>query len=380
MLYMERRVIMNDRDYMLRAIELAKKGIGWTAPNPMVGAVIVKDGKIIGEGYHRKCGELHAERNAFASLTESAEGADIYVTLEPCCHYGRTPPCTQAIIENKIARVFIGSRDPNPLVSGKGAALLRENGIEVFEDFLRDECDEINPVFFKYITTKNPYVVMKYAMSLDGKIAAHTGKSKWITGETARRHVHNLRGYYSAILAGIGTVIADDPMLNCRLENAHQPIRVIVDTNLRIPLDSNICKTANEFSTMIACVNADGGKKKSLEDFGIDVAVLPEKDGHVDLKALMKLLGEMQISSVLIEGGGEINEAALRADIVDHIYAYTAPKIIGGKSAKTPVEGLGADSPDMGAKLKNPKITQLGEDILIEYDVEKGFSDVHGNN
>ena len=335
---------MNDRDYMLRAIELAKKGIGWTAPNPMVGAVIVKDGRIIGEGYHRKCGELH----------------------------GRTPPCTQAIIENKIARVFIGSRDPNPLVSGKGAALLREHGIEVFEDFLREECDEINPVFFKYITSKNPYVVLKYAMSLDGKIAAHTGKSKWITGETARRHVHNLRGYYSAVLAGIGTVIADDPMLNCRLENSHQPLRVIVDTNLRIPLDSKICKTANEFPTLIACVNAAGGKKKAIENLGADVIVLPEKDGHVCLKSLMNHLGKMQISSVLIEGGGDINESALRADIVNHIYAYIAPKIIGGKSAKTPVEGLGAESPDMGATLKNPKITQLGEDILIEYDVERG--------
>ena len=371
---------MNSRDYMLRAKKKKKKGIGWTAPNPMVGAVIVKDGKIIGEGYHKKCGKLHAERNAFASLTESAEGADIYVTLEPCCHYGRTPPCTQAIIDNKIARVFIGSRDPNPLVSGKGAAMLREHGIEVYEDFLRDECDEINPVFFKYITTKTPYVVMKYAMSADGKIAAHTGKSKWITSETARSHVHSLRGYYSAILAGIGTVLADDPMLNCRLENMHQPLRVIVDTNLRIPLDCKLCRTANKFPTMIACVNADIEKKKSLEAFGVDVRVIPEKDGHVCLKSLMKLLGEMQISSVLIEGGGEINEAALRADIVNHIYAYVAPKIIGGKSAKTPVEGLGAESPDLGAKLYNAKITPIGEDILIEYDVERGFSNVHGNS
>lgn len=371
---------MNDRDYMLRAISLAKKGIGWTAPNPMVGAVIVKEGRIIGEGFHRKCGELHAERNAFASLTQSAEGADIYVTLEPCCHFGRTPPCTQAIIDNKIARVFIGSRDPNPLVSGKGASILREHGITVIEDFLREECDEINPVFFKYITTKTPYTVIKYAMSLDGKIAAYTGESKWITGETAREHVHSLRGYYSAILAGIGTVLADDPMLNCRLDNAHQPLRVIVDTNLRIPLDSKICKTANEFPTMTACVNGDSDKINALKKLGIDVRILPEKDGHADLKALMKLLGEMQISSVLIEGGGEINEAAFRADIADHIYAYIAPKIIGGKSAKTPVEGLGAASPDLGAKLCNSKITHLGEDILIEYDIERGFADVHGNS
>ena len=371
---------MTNRDYMLRAVELAKKGIGWTAPNPMVGAVIVKDGRIIGEGCHKKCGELHAERNAFASLTESAEGADMYVTLEPCCHFGRTPPCTQAIIENKISRVFIGSRDPNPLVSGKGAALLREHGIEVFEDFLREECDEINPVFFHYITTKTPYTAMKYAMSLDGKIAAYTGKSKWITGEAARRHVHSLRGYYSAIMAGIGTVLADDPMLNCRIENAHQPLRVVVDTNLRIPLDCQLCRTAKDYPTMVAYVNGDSDKIKSLEALGVKTAAMPEKDGHTDLNSLMKLLGEMQISSVLIEGGGEINEAALRAGIVNHVYAYIAPKLIGGKNAKTPVEGLGAESPDSGARLTNAKITWFVEDILIEYDVERGFSDVHGNS
>lgn len=368
---------MSNKDFMRLAIELAKKGVGWTAPNPMVGAVIVKDGRIIGTGYHERCGELHAERNAFKSLKESAEGASLYVTLEPCCHYGRTPPCTEAIIENKIAKVFIGSRDPNPLVSGEGAKILREHGIEVVEDFLRDECDGINSVFFHYITTKTPYVAMKYAMSLDGKISAFTGKSKWITGETARSHVHALRGYYSGILVGIGTVLADDPMLNCRLENAHQPLRIIVDSSLRIPLDSNICKTAFEYPTLVACTNGDEEKKRKLEEMGVRVEVLPERDGHVDLKKLMVLLGEMQISSVLIEGGGEINEAALRADIVNYIYAYIAPKLIGGRTAKTPVEGIGAVSPDKGAQLKNLKVTHLGEDILLMYDVERGFADVH---
>ena len=228
---------MQEQEYMRRAIELAKKGMGWTNPNPLVGAVIVKDGRIIGEGYHRRCGELHAERNAIASLTESAEGATIYVTLEPCCHYGKTPPCTEAIIEQKIARVVIGSRDPNPFVAGKGAQLLREHGIVVEEDFLREECDAINPVFFHYIVTQKPYVVMKYAMTLDGKIATHTGASKWITGEEARHHVHELRGHYAAIMAGIGTVLADDPMLNCRREGAHQPLRVIVDSNSFTPED-----------------------------------------------------------------------------------------------------------------------------------------------
>ncbi len=362
-----------DQKYMERAISLARKGAGFANPNPMVGAVIVKNGKIIGEGYHKKCGELHAERNAFASLKESCEGGDIYVTLEPCCHFGRTPPCTQAIIDNKIARVIIGSRDPNPLVSGKGAEMLREHGIEVIEDFLRDKCDEINPVFFKYITTKKPYCAIKYAMSLDGKIAAYTGKSKWITSEAARQHVHALRGEYSAILAGIGTVLADDPMLNCRIENSHQPLRVIADSDLRIPLDSNIIKTANEYPTLIACVNADENKKKLIEEMGAKVVTVEEKSGHADLSRLMNILGELQISSVLIEGGGEINESALRSGIVDKVYAYIAPKIIGGKTAKTPVEGLGADSPDNAAFLCSPKITMIGSDILIEYDVERGF-------
>ncbi|MBQ2444738.1 MAG: bifunctional diaminohydroxyphosphoribosylaminopyrimidine deaminase/5-amino-6-(5-phosphoribosylamino)uracil reductase RibD, partial [Clostridia bacterium] len=263
------------RKYMLRAIELAKKGIGFAAPNPMVGAVIVKDDRIIGEGYHRKCGELHAERNAFASLTESAEGAEIYVTLEPCCHYGRTPPCTEAIIENKISRVFIGSRDPNPLVSGKGAEILREHGIEVTEDFMREECDELNPIFFHYITKKIPYTAIKFAITLDGKIASYTGASKWITGEKAREHVHSLRGYYSSILAGIGTVLADDPMLNCRIENSHQPLRIVADKDMRIPFDSKLCMTAKEFPLLIACCNADSEKKKTLESMGAEVVILP---------------------------------------------------------------------------------------------------------
>ena len=202
---------MTDQEYMLRAIQLAKKGEGWTNPNPMVGAVIVKDGKIIGEGYHKKYGELHAERNAIASLTESAEGAVIYVTLEPCCHHGKTPPCTEAIIEQKIRKVVIGSRDPNPKVAGKGVQMLREAGVTVVEDFMREECDQLNPVFFHYITTKTPYVVMKYAMTLDGKIATKTGASKWITGESARKEVQHMRHQYMGIMAGIGTVLADAP-------------------------------------------------------------------------------------------------------------------------------------------------------------------------
>ena len=364
---------MEDKEYMRRAIVLAQKAGGYAAPNPLVGAVIVKDGRIIGEGYHRRCGEWHAERNALASLTESAEGAVMYVTLEPCCHVGRTPPCTEAIIEHKIAKVFIGSRDPNPLVSGKGAKLLREHGIEVQEDFLREECDALNPIFFHYITTHTPYAALKYAMTLDGKIAAYTGASQWITGAEARQHVQTLRSRYSAVMVGIGTALADDPMLNCRIEGAHQPWRIVVDSHLRLSPDSRLCRTAQEYPTMIACLDTDTDKRKILEEMGVTVVVCPEEDGHVSLPYLMRALADRQISSVLIEGGGQLSESALRSHIIQHIYAYIAPKLLGGRDAKTPVEGQGADHPDAAAQLTYRRMTRLGEDWLLEYDVERGM-------
>lgn len=358
-----------DRRFMRRAIELARKGAGHTAPNPMVGAVIVKEGRVIGEGYHHRCGEKHAEREAFAALTESAEGATLYVTLEPCCHQGRTPPCTEAVIEHDIARVVIGSRDPNPLVSGKGAAQLRAHGITVEEDFLREECDELNPEFFHYITTGLPYVIIKYAMTLDGKIASRTGASRWITGEEARGHVHKMRGRYAAVMAGIGTVLADDPMLNCRLPGAHQPLRVIADSRLRIPTDSRIMRSAKEYPTLIVCAESSAAKREALEGLGAEVLCLPDGQGRTDLKALMKDLGERRISSVLAEGGGELHEALLRNGCADHVMAYIAPMLMGGKDAKSPVGGIGFASPDEAVRLKDRRITPLGEDLLLEYDI-----------
>lgn len=376
---------IEDQKYMQRAIELAAKGGGWTNPNPNVGAVIVRDGRIIGEGYHERCGQLHAERNAFAHLTEDASGATIYVTLEPCCHYGKTPPCTEAIIEHNIARVVIGSRDPNPLVAGKGAKLLREKGIVVEEDFMREECDKLNAIFFHHITTGKPYVAMKYAMTLDGKIATRTGASKWITGDKAREHVHTKRSRYAAILAGIGTVLADDPMLNARIDNAHQPVRVIVDTSLRIPMDSNIVKSAGEYKTIVACKSLEQPdkqieKKNQLEKLGITVVELPLVDGHVSLKSLMEYLASQGLDSVYIEGGGQIHESALKEGIVNHVYAYVAPKIFGGSEAKTPVEGVGVSVPDECAKLILTDTSVLGEDILLEYEVKGGMNDVYWNS
>lgn len=360
-----------NKEYMLRAIELAKQGWGYTNPNPMVGAVIVKDDRIIGEGYHHKCGELHAERNAFASLKESAQGADLYVTLEPCCHFGRTAPCTDAIIENKIARVFIGSKDPNPKVSGKGVKILREHGIEVVENVCKDECDAINPVFFHYITKRRPYIVMKYAMTLDGKIATSTGKSKWITDEKARNHVHKLRAGYAAILCGIGTVLADDPMLNARIPGAHQPVRIVLDSKLRIPVTSNLVMTAREYKTVIVCAHMNS-KKEILEAHGCEVLCLPGADGKVDIHALVDELGKRQIDSVLVEGGGEIHDAFRLAGLVDHVCCYLAPKLFGGANAKTPVGGVGINETNEAMLLTNRKLTVLGNDLLIEYDCKGG--------
>lgn len=367
---------MAEEQFMKRAIELAKQGVGWTAPNPLVGAVVVKNGRVIGEGYHRKYGELHAERNALAACTEDPAGATLYVTLEPCCHYGKTPPCTEIIIEKKIAKVVIGSRDPNPKVAGKGARILREHGINVVEDYMREACDALNPVFFHYITTKTPYVVLKFAMTLDGKIATRTGASKWITGEAARNHVHQLRGRYAGILAGIGTVLADDPMLNCRIDGAHQPLRIILDSHLRIPMGSRLVRSAKEYPLLIVCNESTRGREEGtnriqkLEEAGAKVWTLPEKNGHPDLNVLMQRLGEEKIDSVLIEGGGTVNEAALKAHIVHHVYAYIAPKIFGGEDAKTPVEGSGIRLPQECAKLRLAKITVLLNDMLLEYDVE----------
>lgn len=360
---------MTDRDYMTKAIELAKKGEGWTNPNPLVGAVIVKEGRIIGEGYHARFGELHAERNAIASLTESAEGATIYVTLEPCCHYGNTPPCTEAIIEQKISKVVIGSRDPNPKVAGKGAEILRKAGIKVEEDFMREECDNLNAVFFHYITNKTPYVVMKYAMTADGKIATKTGASKWVTGKEARNEVQLMRHRYMGIMVGIGTVLADDPMLNTRLEGKKSPIRIICDSKLRIPTDCQICKTAKAYPTIIAYSEENREKSRQLTELGIQLIRCPDGKGEVDLKKLMEYLGEQGIDSVLLEGGGTLNDSALRAEIVHKLMVFVAPKLFGGENSKTPVAGIGVDEPSEAAMMKFKGVKQIGEDLLLEYEM-----------
>lgn len=237
---------MNHQDYMRLALELAERGAGWTNPNPLVGAVIVKDGAIIGQGYHQRYGQAHAERNALQSCTQDPRGATLYVTLEPCCHQGKQPPCTQAILDAGIAKVVVGSHDPNPLVAGKGLEILRSHGIEVETGVCQEACDALNQVFFHYIRTRRPYVVMKYAMTMDGKIATRTGASRWITGPEARAQVHRDRNRYAAILVGVGTVLTDDPLLTCRMEGGRNPLRIVCDTHLRTPLDRQLVRTASQ--------------------------------------------------------------------------------------------------------------------------------------
>ncbi len=360
---------------MRRALELAKQGEGYTSPNPMVGCVVVKDGRIISEGWHERYGEYHAERNALLRCKEDPTGADLYVTLEPCCHYGKTPPCTEIIIEKKIGRVFVGSMDSNPLVAGKGVQILRDAGIEVETGILADECCRLNEVFYHYMETGMPFCVMKYAMTLDGKIACVTGDSKWVTGETAREHVHLLRKRYKGILVGIGTVLADDPMLNCRLENGVDPVRIVCDSSLRIPEEAQLVKTAKDIPTIVACcasrTDSEAARQKIqvLEASGVKVLVQENTD-RVDLKKLMQALAAEKIDSVLIEGGAGIHASALEAGIVNKVYAYIAGKLVGGKEAPTPIGGTGILKMADAVKLHDMKVNTFGEDICISGYVE----------
>ena len=378
-----------DIEYMQRAIALAKKGAGFVNPNPMVGCVVVKDNEIIAEGYHEYYGGLHAERNALANTAADCKDATLYVTLEPCCHHGKTPPCTDIIIEKGIKKVVVGLLDPNPLVAGKGISILQNAGIEVVTGVEEDKIKELNKVFLKYIKTKRPYVILKTAMTLDGKIASHTGDSKWITNEKSRQLVHKLRSEMMGIVAGIGTVKADNPMLNCRLEgqqttdnrqqSVRQPIRIIVDTKASISLDSNIVKTANEYRTILAIgrdVTPVASEKTTdnrqqttadiLKSFNVEILQCEEKDGHVDINDLMIKLGQMGIDSLLLEGGSCLNAAFLEAGCVDEVYAFIAPKIIGGEHSKSPIGGKGIELMKDAITFDKVEIEQIENDILIK--------------
>lgn len=355
--------------YMHRALRLAKRGAGYTNPNPLVGAVLVRNDRIIGEGYHEVYGSNHAEINAILHATEEVRGADLYVTLEPCSHYGNTPPCAQTILDKGIKRVIVAAEDPNPLVSGRGIALLRENGVEVITGVLEKESRKLNEIFIKYITTGNPFCILKAAMSLDGKIATRTGDSQWITGESARRQVHLLRHRVACVMTGIGTVLSDDPQLTTRLpgKKGKDAVRVIVDSSARIPLSAKVLNVDSNAPAIVAVTEKAPDKKiRELERMGAKVILTPQAENGVDLAFLMKKLGEQGLDSVLLEGGSALNESALRQGIVDKVIFFIGPILIGGDTAKTAVGGRGIDFLKDACRLQNLRTQFFGPDILVE--------------
>ena len=354
---------------MRRALELSKKGVGFVNPNPLVGAVIVKDNKIIGEGYHEYFGGPHAEINAFKNAKEDVEGATMYVTLEPCSHYGKTPPCAHAIVRNKIAKVVIGMIDPNPMVAGRGIEILRSNGIEVTTGIMHKEIEKTNEIFIKYITQNEPFCIMKTAMTLDGKIATAIGDSKWISNERSRQHVHELRHMLTGIMVGIGTVLKDDPELTTRREGkiSRNPIRIIIDSKAKIPLEAKVLKCDEKTKTIIATTEfAQESKVEALKQKGVEVIITPSKNNRVDLKYLIRALGDLGIDSILLEGGSTLNYSALEEGIVDKIITFISPKIFGGTSGKTPVGGEGIEHVKDSILLTDTEVTRFNEDIMIE--------------
>jgi diaminohydroxyphosphoribosylaminopyrimidine deaminase/5-amino-6-(5-phosphoribosylamino)uracil reductase len=353
---------------MKTALELAARARGRTSPNPMVGACVVRDGKIAGCGFHRRAGTPHAEVHALRDAGEQARGATLYVNLEPCCHHGRTGPCTEAVIQAGIARVVVAMADPNPLVASKGIRALQDAGIEVTLGVLEDEARELNEVFIKYITTGLPFVVAKAAVSLDGKIATRTGRSKWITGEAARAYGHRLRDWYDAIMVGIGTVLADDPSLTTRLPGGggRDPVRVIVDSQARTPLKARVLTQPSGAATLIATTaGASPARVELLRQAGAKVLVAGAGP-RVDLAGLLKILVQEGITSVLIEGGAAIHGSALAERIVDKAAWFIAPIIIGGRDAPGAVGGEGVNDPSEAAELERLKISRLGPDICVE--------------
>lgn len=357
-----------DIHFMRKAVNIAKKGRGLTSPNPMVGAIIVKDGNIISEGYHVKAGTPHAEVIALKNAGSSAKDATLYVNVEPCCHTNkRTPPCTTAIIEAGIRRVVVSMIDPNPEVAGKGVDTLQKAGIIVDVGILKRQAEKLNEVFQKYITVKKPYVILKAAQSLDGKIATASGESQWITGTVSLQNAHQLRHDYDAVLVGSGTVMADDPSLTARIPGGKDPMRIILDSSLSIPINSKVLSQKSDSITLIATTSkADKTKIQQIEEKGPKVLVLPENNGQVDLKALMEELGKMSISSVLIEGGATVNSSALKSGIVDKVIFFIAPMIMGGQDAISSVGGLCPKSLKSAIKLKDLRVRRSGDDFMIE--------------
>ncbi|PKM80383.1 MAG: riboflavin biosynthesis protein RibD [Firmicutes bacterium HGW-Firmicutes-13] len=364
-----------DEKYMWLALDLARQGIGRTNPNPMVGAVIVKDGEIVGTGYHQKAGTPHAEVHALTAAGEKAQGATMYVTLEPCVHFGKTPPCTEKIMAAGIKKVVISMVDPNPLVCGSGIKVLKDAGIKVKVGVLEDKAKKLNEVFLKYITQGFPFVILKSAMSLDGKIATRKGLSRWITSEKSREFVHQIRNQVDAIMVGIGTVLKDNPRLTTRIETEEEvknPIRVIVDSQGQIPLDARVVRHSGDSTTILATTElAPADKLKALSSMGVEIFQSNSRDNKVDLTGLMKYLGEREISSLLVEGGSTLNYSLLEEGLIDKILFFIAPKLIGGTEAPTPVGGKGKDFLEDVWNVQDIQVKLIGEDILLTGYLEK---------
>jgi diaminohydroxyphosphoribosylaminopyrimidine deaminase/5-amino-6-(5-phosphoribosylamino)uracil reductase len=361
--------------FMKQALGLARKGAGRVSPNPLVGALVVRSGAVVGAGYHRYFGGPHAEVYALQQAGELARGADMYVTLEPCSHTGKTPPCADAIIQAGVGRVFAGMADPNPLVSGRGIKKLRAAGIAVETGILESECRRLNESFLKYITTGLPFVALKSAATLDGRIATRTGDSKWITCPESRRAAHRLRFEADAVMVGSGTVLADDPQLTVRLgrKAARQPLRVIVDGRLRTPLSSQVVQPGYAAGTMIV-TSADRAltpKARKLKAAGVRVLACPQKSGRIDMRRLLKKLAAGGIASVLIEGGAELAASALADGVVDKVYVFYAPKILGGRQAVGMIGGTGPSRIAEAVSIVDMRFRRIRNDILIEGYVEK---------
>ncbi len=361
---------------MTLALRLAAKGLGTTSPNPMVGAVVVKRGKIVGQGFHRRAGEPHAEILALRRAGSQAVGATLYVTLEPCCHTGkRTPPCVPSIIKSGVTRVVIAMRDPNPAVSGKGARALQRAGLSVAMGIAGREAERLNKVYVHSVTKRRPYVTLKAGMTLDGKIATSSGEARWITSLDSRREAHRLRGESDAVMVGIGTVIADDPALTARtgvrLDKlaSRQPVRIVVDSRLRVPTDARILGRQHGAKTWIATTVATSRRKHWLARKGIGVLALPKSNGRVSLPALLKELDRRGIRSLLVEGGSELNAALLKSKLVDHVRLYVAPSLLGGRDAKGLIGGKSPTRVAGSLKLRNVTVRSVGGDVVVAGDV-----------
>jgi diaminohydroxyphosphoribosylaminopyrimidine deaminase/5-amino-6-(5-phosphoribosylamino)uracil reductase len=351
---------------MRLALQLASSAKGRTNPNPLVGAVIVKEGRIIGMGAHLKAGEPHAEVHAFRMAGDAAEGATLYVTLEPCSHHGRTPPCSDLIVRSKVKKVFIAMEDPNPMVAGRGTARLREHGIEVEVGLLFKEAYRLNERFIHNMLTSRPFVVVKTAMTLDGKIAAHTGDSRWITGSASREAVHRLRDEVDGILIGIGTVLADDPELTTRLPaGGRNPIRVILDSNLRIPETARVLDTTEAQTWIVTGPEASVEKAERLRARGVEVISVEKGESGLDLDVMLHTLYAKGITHLLVEGGASVNGALLEAGLINKVVAFVAPKLIGGAEAPTPYGGVGFAKMSQAVGLRDVTVETYGDDLCI---------------